>query len=452
MIGHTWGKIKETVSGWEKSHFGGYNRMIMDYPYIRLDYSVEIDLDKKLGVELGHYSGEKLIKLYLVKMKNAGLLKSLTSTTEIKTVTNPFTGKETKYELISLNNPSILKAVAKSSGEYQPLFQHFSGGILGTSLLKKIEDEQEGEGEGSGEGDEKNDSETLNETKSLSKVLEELKEQETWKADSLCGFSGNVNFMPVNHRNFTTEHKFSTQEIKDAELLLKMLDISFEPKSDIVKSLRAGKLDVCKIAEVPAGSTSIYKQIVEDQDTKPFGVCILADLSGSMCGGSNLRMQFHTLNVLYLALSQILPPDKLWIYAHTGDEEADVYPFYTPYETNYPINIKNYDSIDYQQNYDGPVIEALHKKVRESSDDRIIFISLSDGSPSGIDYGGRNDIDDMKKILERARRDEFVTVGIGMNYIGVRDMYTHSVIVNDLKNLAKDVSQIVNQVVRIEFK
>jgi nitric oxide reductase activation protein len=231
-----------------------------------------------------------------------------------------------------------------------------------------------------------------------------------------------------------------------------MLDISFEPKSDVVKSLRAGKLDVCKIAEVPAGSTSIYKQTVEDQDTKPFGVCILADLSGSMRYGTRMDMQKRTLNVLYLAMSQIIPVDRLWIYGHTGDEFPEIYTFHTPYETNYALNIRTYDQVDNCSNYDGPVIEAIYNKVREVTDDNIIFISLSDGQPAGDDYGGDEDIVDMKRILERARRDGFVTVSVGMQYMADPGLYLYNKTVDDMSRLAKDVSQVVNKVVQSEFK
>jgi nitric oxide reductase activation protein len=258
--------------------------------------------------------------------------------------------------------------------------------------------------------------------------------------------------MNTNAYDLKKEYTFTRTEHIDAENLLKLLDISFENKPDEIKSLRAGKLDTLKIAEVVAGSLSIYKQTVEDQDTKPFGVCILGDLSGSMTFSDRLDMQKHTLNVLYLALSQIIPADKLWIYAHTGDDVPSIYPFHTPYDNNYALNIQSYNRIPNNQNYDGPVIEAVHKKVRETSDDRIIFISLSDGSPCGNGYGTQEDITDMKRILERARRDEFVTVSIGMQYIAHEGLYIYNKTVEDLTQLAKSVSQVINSVVRAEFK
>jgi cobalamin biosynthesis protein CobT len=247
-------------------------------------------------------------------------------------------------------------------------------------------------------------------------------------------------------------YRFTEAEKKDSEMLIKLLDISFDPKSDDVKNLRIGKLDTSKIAEIPAGNMSVYKQTVEEQDTKPFSVCILADMSGSMGHGSRIQSQRHILNTLYLAMSQILPPDKLYIYGHSGDCSPEIYTFYSPYDPEYEKNIKFYNNVHWCQNYDGPVIEAIHKKVRETNDDRIIFISLSDGEPCGNGYGGQAHNEELKRILERARRDEFVTVGIGIEADHVGALYTYSKVVNDLRLLPKEVSSIVNQVVRVEFQ
>lgn len=467
MIGYAWGKIKGSVSGWEKSHFGGYYRMISDYPYIKLDYKIDVKTDDSLSKDLSWYTAEKLIKLYLLKIQGLGMISHLRQ--ETITVPNQWTGKEETFVVTYLDHPHVMDLVMQENPEYAPLFEHYRDGILNSYLLKKVDGENESGGEkpkpGDGEFDDQDgegsegDSEQTMEQKikdamqDMKAKLSNIVEQEPWNSKtSLSGFDGKPQFKGSNPCGITEEYRFKRSEHKDAENLLKLLDISFDPKSAEVKSLRAGKLDTQKIAEVAAGSTSIYKQTLEDQDTKPFGVCILADLSGSMEHGNRLPMQKHTLNVLYLALSQIIPADKLWIYGHTGDDEPDIYSFHTPYDTNYPLNIQNYGYISKCQNYDGPVIEAIHKKIRETCDDRIIFISLSDGQPAGENYGGEDDIIDMKKILERARRDEFVTVSIGMQYMATPGLYIYNKTVDDLNNLARDVSQVVNQVVRAEFK
>jgi nitric oxide reductase activation protein len=470
MIGYLKGRLKGSVSGWEKSHFGGFYRMIQDYPYIKLDYSVRIEATPELSKDLGWYTSEKLIKLFLIKLQSFDGLFTLTS--EIVEKKN-FVGLVTKkYEVTTITEHSLIYLLDRiQDSEYQPLFAHYFKSIIGSTLEKELpEDKEDNEGEGgpedeedesedrddSGEGKSSAKSEPKPTTKEQpSKVIEAIKKMVEFKPsngfNSLSDFSAAPVFKTIDV-SYLSEYRFGTQEIKDAENLLKLLDISYDPKSDVVKSLRAGKLDVQKIAEVPAGSTSIYKQTVEDVDTKPFGVCILADLSGSMGHGSRLQTQKRVLNTLYLAMSQIVPSDKLWIYGHTGDDEPEIYTFCSPYDTNYAQNIRAYDEINICQNYDGPVIEAIHKKVREVTDDRIIFISLSDGQPAGNGYGHESDIIDMKKIVERARRDEFVTVGIGIQYMSTPGLYQYAITVDDLSQLVKDASKLINKVVLTEFK
>jgi len=460
MIGYSWGRSKKgSVSGWEKSHFGGFYRMITDYPYIKLDYSVKIEASATLSKDLGWYTSEKLIKLFLLKLQAIGKL-SVLSTDIVEKPALFGLCKARKFEVTTITSDAVSWVINAGESEYIPLFEHYREGLIGSTLEKEIDDDEDQEGDGSGEGESEEEREKSKDKKeckskegddlmtSIQKMVE-FKPRDGFS--SLSGFSGKPVFKSIDVSD-STEYKFKQDEIKDAENLLKMLDISFEPKSDIVKSLRAGKLDVQKIAEVPAGSTSIYKQTVDDVDTKPFGVCILADLSGSMCHGSRLPMQKRILNTLYLAMSEIIPADKLWIYGHSGCDEPEIYTFYSPYDTNYAKNIRAYDAINYAQNYDGPVIEAVHKKVREMTDDRIIFISLSDGSPAGEDYGGEDDVIDMKKIVERARRDEFVTVGIGIQYMATEGLYQYAITVDDLTQLVKDASKLINKVVLTEFK
>jgi hypothetical protein len=379
------------------------------------------------------------------------------------------------------------------------MFEHYKEGIFESTLEMEIEDEEgkegkgergegeEGEGEGKGQGESQGEGEEQSSEgnsgkgdgedkegegdsespgngtrqptsrgKTIQQYMNDIREIKPYSPHrSLSGFFKKPKFISFTQRikeDKKNPYRFSSEEIKDSEALIKLLDINFDPKSDEVKNLKLGKLDVSKIAEVPAGNVSVYKQIVEEQDTKPFSVCILADMSGSMKSGNRIQSQRHILNSLYLAMSQILPPDKLYIYGHSGDWEPYIYTFYSPYDPDYERNIRYYEGVDWAQNYDGPVIEAIHKKIRENSEDHIIFISLSDGEPAGNNYGGSKDNEELKRILERARRDSFVTVGIGIEAGHVSSLYTYAKPVWDLTTLPEDVASIINQVVRAEFK
>ena len=489
-----WGGGYKSTSGWEKSHFGGFTRVLNDYPFIKIDFDLDIKASGEAASELGTWQAEKLIKLYILKAKEKGLIEKFTS----KVIERPsfFGNVIKKYSVVSLNNLAILSTICTSYPEMAPMFEHYKESILSSTIEMEIQEpepkkdkddkgkgegegegqpqgekEEEGEGDDEGQGEGECDGEDEKESesgspaegkqtpkgksgKSIQDLMGEINESKPWSvADrSLTAFSEKPKFTPFNKKDSGSSYQFNAEEKRDSELLIKLLDINFDPKSDEVKNLKLGKLDTSKIAEVPAGNLSIYKQRVEEQDTKPFSVCILADMSGSMGHGGRIPAQRHIMNTLYLAMSQILTPDKLYIYGHSGDYTPEIFTFYSPYDTDYEKNIQFYNSVNWCQNYDGPVIEAIHKKVRETNDDRIIFISLSDGQPSGNNYGGHDHNEELKRILERARRDEFVTVGIGIQADHVTELYTYSKVVNDLKFLPKEVSSIINQVVRAEFQ
>ena len=486
-----WGGGYKSTSGWEKSHFGGFTRVLNDYPFIKIDFDLDIKASGEAASELGTWQAEKLIKLYILKAKEKGLIEKFTS----KVIERPsfFGTVIKKYSVVSLNNLAILSTICTSYPEMAPMFEHYKDSILSSTIEMEIQEpepkkdkgegegegegqpqgekEEEGEGDDEGQGEGECDGEDEKESesgspaegkqtpkgksgKSIQDLMGEINESKPWSvADrSLTAFSEKPKFTPFNKKDSGSSYQFNAEEKRDSELLIKLLDINFDPKSDEVKNLKLGKLDTSKIAEVPAGNLSIYKQRVEEQDTKPFSVCILADMSGSMGHGGRIPAQRHIMNTLYLAMSQILTPDKLYIYGHSGDYTPEIFTFYSPYDTDYEKNIQFYNSVNWCQNYDGPVIEAIHKKVRETNDDRIIFISLSDGQPSGNSYGGHEHNEELKRILERARRDEFVTVGIGIQADHVTELYTYSKVVNDLKFLPKEVSSIINQVVRAEFQ
>jgi len=496
--GYGYGGGKKTwssTSGWESSHFGGFTRIIYDYPYIKFDFKADIDITSSLRTNLGIFSAEKLIKMYLMKCKELGLIKHFLKE---KVVEKNFLGQEKHYEVLKLDHDRVLELVMDKFKEFAPLFNHYREDILKSSIKLEVpppgqeggggqgegegegegqgqgegegegegqgqgegQGEGEGEGEGEGQGDGKegksekkksggwgSSSKKAPDFKALEKLIKEMAEQKPFdKWSSIGDGTGKPKFIPFDSKS-NPEYQFTEEEKRNADMILKQLDISFDPKSDEVKNLKLGKLDTSKLAEVPAGNVSVYKQTLEDQDTKAFAVCVLADMSGSM-EGPRLHTQFKLLNALYLALSEIIPVDDLHIYGHTGgSEEPKIYTFCNPYHPDYRRNIQQYYEVYNQCNYDGVVIQEVHKKIREKTDRPVVLISISDGQPC-------DSVQDMKQILERARRDEFVTVGIGIDTDYVKELYSFSRVVYDAKlhEMPREVASIVNHVVKSEFK
>ena len=525
MYGYgSWGK---SVSGWERSHFGGFNRVLNDYPFIDLSYSLDINAGTEIKKDLGSYLGDKLVKIYIAKAKELELLNKLEC---VEVEKRTYFGTPKKYSSLLLSNDEVFEKICASNTELAPMFVNFKQGIYQTTIDLELppenedgdgdgdgqEDQEKKEGDGSGKGDGKGEGEDGDDKegsgdgdgegedddskdgegkgqgkdgegkdgegegegqpnggtdtvkpgdkkgkqgKSLREFVSEIGERKPFVAGKkLSRYDGKeakfVSFTERIRKNSSKirPYQFSDQERMISENLIKMLDINFDPKSDHVKNLKLGTLDTSKIAEVPAGNLSVYKQVVEEQDTKPFSVCILADMSGSMCQRSRVQSQLTLINSLYLAMRQILPEDKLYIYGHSGQYQPEIYNFYTPYDTDYERNIKFYQKVSWYENYDGPVVEKIHKTIREKTDDRIIFITLSDGLPCGNNYGGDADNKDLKRILEKARRDSFVTVGIGIEADHVDQLYTYSKSIYDLSTIARDASSLINKVVRAEFQ
>ena len=493
MYGYKKKRVWTSTSGWENSHFGGYNRLILDYPYIQMDFNGVIEVPEELRKSQGIYIAEKLIKMYIMKVKEVGYEKHL----NLEIVTKrDFIGREKKYQSISLGRSDVLSSVNNHFKEFAPLFHHYGDEILRSKIMIEIPDDGKGQpqsGEGEGENDEdknqdgqdKNDGDGQDENdgqdedqeeskdgsgsgdggasgtgggyggsefEAIKKLIDEMKESKPISRWSNLGTGEYgtpkfITYTEADNRRFGN-YEFTGSEKMNAELLLKKLDISFDPKSDHVKNLKLGTLDTSKIAEVPAGNLSVYKQVLEDQDTKEFAVCVLADLSGSMDDGVRLETQFKVLNSLYLALSEIIPESDLHVYGHTGGAaEPKIYTFCSPYSSNYSQNIQHYYNIGNGSNYDGLVIQEVHKKIREKTDRPVILVSISDGQPC-------DDINNMKQILERARRDQFVTIGIGIDAEYVKELYQYSRVVSQEKinDMPIDVAGIINHVVKTEFQ
>ena len=524
-------------TGWEKSHFGGFTRVLTDFPFIKVPDDCKINPSSK--TELAWYESNKLLKIFLLVCTevDGGVQKLFKSADREPTMVMKYDrkvgGVVPKPMVKMTTNTEAMKEAMRyilpHQSELAPLFNEYREFITDSSYeflfdieeseKKKGEGEGEGEGEGKkkkgekekgegdgkgkgkpepgdgepgepgegtpadGEGQDNNEKEddapgydpfeglTQAEFDELMDELEKQVKAETNKStftphsgskdkvgNIKTSFTRKVKFNTIKPRNTPT--KLSQDEALNANTLVNMLDISWESDKDIVKSLRMGKIDLSKIAEVPAGNVAVYQREMEEQTTRPFSICILMDESGSMGGfhsgykddpRSRSEIQYSLAKSLYAAFSQIIPQDKMYIYGHTGDSTPQVYTYHDPFNPSFMTTIDDVKRRSFCQNYDGPVIEAVHKRVREYSDDRIIFLVLSDGQPSGNGYGGYKHIEELKQIVESARRDEFVTVSIGIQYSG-NDMYQYGTVVNNLSEMPKKVSHVLNKVVKTEFQ
>ena len=496
-------------SRWETALYGGYYNLIFDHPDVTLNNKVDIDVKKQMG--LSSWTAEKLMKIFLLRAKEIGIVQELANNAKRTKITKWWQEKE-----VMMVDPGILRVVLDTtianSPEHGNLLEHYreliqscqislpvedppssggggkkgkgkkkdeekseSGGSPGKDPKKeKSEDEDPESSSGKGkdtdedtQDEEEGDSEEHGYERSDTPLTwTDSKEKDRKLRKELEDYLGKIkkreiysNFLNGNilqetqwdHLRDLSPCKFSEEEKFFAGQLVKMLDINFDPKEDRINSLRTGKLDSRKVAEVVAGNLNVYYTVEENQSTKPFTIVLLQDESGSMSEYDKIHHSKRILKTLYLAFSEIVPQEKIYVYGHSGNGHPKIFVYQDKYNPKFQERIDCMSSRHY--NYDGPAIEAIYTKVRAITDDNIIFIVLSDGAPCGRGYGGDSANVSMKKVLEKCRRDGFVTIGLGIKHFNDETLYNYSSVIKKLDaTMIKQVSHIINKVVKTEFQ
>lgn len=447
---------------WEKSLYGGFDKVLYDYPRVKTSYDLDYDFHKES--KLPYHLKTKLADITQLKIKQFNLQDYLTADAQIETKKD-FFGKEEKYVVPSKKAlKDVIEYIKKSDAELGSLFEHYKDEVLNTQFLYKVDEKKYFKEDKDGEytiPSEKDAKEIIKE--SISKIVKETEKfeykpfKESFFSSDFKDLKKRTTFYNVFSKiKDIKKVKYQSDEDTASKKLLDLLDVNFDPKSDKVDNLRNGKLDVAKIATVQSGNTRVYYKVEENISTKPFAVCILMDESGSMAG-SKQRNQHKLVKILYKTFSQIIPKDKIYVYGHSADvkthDNPEIRIYHDPYNQNFEeCFTAQIDDIHFNENYDGVVIEKIYDEIRSKTSENILFISISDGQPSGNNYGGKEAVDEMKRVIEKCRRDGFVTVGIGFEYSGVKDIYSYSSTITNLQDSPKIVSTLLNKVVKLEFQ
>lgn len=470
MISKALTSLKTSVFNWESSYFGGHERVIYDHPFIYVPKEFEFRYKNTSGSTV--YIAEKLCAMFLHRIVKHDLTQLLVQNCTKHEAVSIMGEPQTVFKMDKTAVKFCLQNLTVVDTELANLFTHYQNFLKSVDILyyPPSDEKDDEKGSGMGKGDEDCDGKGVpkpvssEELKEMDKLLEKVKCNTpggSWKSinDAAGGELKDDTVFRVMDKS-TKACEYSPEVVKQANALVNLLDISFQPKEDRIENLRCGKMSAHKIAEIPAGNSHIYFRVEEDIATRPFSICVLADESGSMDRGygdrSPHRKQNELMKMLYYAFSQILPQDKMFFFGHSDAEAGERVPevriYHDKYNPNFEYTIRGQLDNRYGENYDGPVIERVYERVREQTSDNIIFISISDGGPSGVDYGGSNAIAELKRVIEKCKRDGFVTMGIGLGYGRVKQIYNYHTIVNDMGKLVKSVSSLINQVVKTEFK
>lgn len=449
--------MKNSISNWEESYFGGFKKILNDYPEINSPFRISTKVPEHSG--LGYYAKQKLTDIFQLKISEHNLIKMLLAGAKKEEETTFWSGKKRTYLVAdAIAVSTVVNQIIMLDEELGNLFSYYKDVIERTEFSYEMENEEDAR-KGK-EGEEGETKMSIGECRDqASALIKRVKARKMGvESEALTGaLKDSVRFRVMEKIGYLC--KYSTSEIVYSEQLLKLLDISFDPRSDKINNLRTGKISPDKIASVPAGNFHIYHRVEENQITKPFSVCILADESGSMNDGNRSTSQLSMMKILYKTFSQILPLDKIFIYGHSDYKNDDnrsrpeIRVYNDKYNQIFEQAIENQGRKGrWGENYDGPVIERVYEKIRSITSDNIIFITISDGQPSGENYGGVAAINGMKKIIEKCKRDGFVTLGIGIQEECVREIYNYNTVISNMKDMVKQVSLLINKVVKTEFQ
>ena len=438
---------------WESSYFGGVKRVLIEYPFYALNYDLDAYFikDCKVDKDLTIYQKDKLINIFVSEaIKNLTIKAHLTVTLkneyERTLKDKDLLAERTKMPMYGFGKPKIqipisvdtltyLLQIAKDT-ELKAIFEEYGNDILNAKVVANF-DIPDNVQALTGDRD----------------ALENKVHEDVKKFIGKFKTGKGVESLEVSVQNIEkTEvplRKICSDSVTFAKKLYQMLDIIQDPKEDVVKNLLQGKVDSEKLAEVLSGNNRVHMRKVENISTKPFKVIVLADYSGSMKyssgKGNKVAFQQNMLQSLFYLFHDLLKIEDLEIYGHSGDEYPILYRHHSP---EYPHFMETYHAdIDFEENYDGPVIEHLHTMTRAKTSKAVLLITLSDGQPSGQNYGGNEANAKMKQVLEKIKRDNFVTVGIGMLYTAKKDLYQYTTTLTDLNN-ASAVAQIINRAVK----
>jgi hypothetical protein len=174
-----------------------------------------------------------------------------------------------------------------------------------------------------------------------------------------------------------------------------------------VKLQRSGDLDDEELYRWGMGDDRLFTQhVIETVPDTLLG--LLVDMSGSMCG--------YTSDTTKLDIAQRLAQLFLWathdmegvqtvIWGHTGDGErgagADIYRLW---ERGDPMSrLGLIDDLPHGNNYDGAALAYCADQMRREEQPQKVLLVLSDGYPSGHDYGGREAERHMRRTVDWAR-------------------------------------------------
>lgn len=239
-------------------------------------------------------------------------------------------------------------------------------------------------------------------------------------------------------------------------------------KTDCVKygGYRSGKLNSSSLFRVCIGDDRAFYRKVEHKSDDT-AVTLLIDLSGSMRFSSKIKVAMESAVIFSEVLSRLnINFEVLGFTAIHSDigkltatERSEyqrlsyprgpysrispitTYEFkkfggkYTKKETSQMLHASEASGIIMHENLDGDSVEIALNRLATQPEPRKIMFVFSDGQPASAYEDSRILCAHLKGVVEKAEKDGFEIVGIGINTTSVKRFYKNNVVVNKIAEL-----------------
>lgn len=204
----------------------------------------------------------------------------------------------------------------------------------------------------------------------------------------------------------------------DASRLAKNLFTRVFNEASTLRGLRSGNLDESKLIEAVHGVKNVHMRTTA-KEVKAVNIVMLIDESGSMNCDGNYH-QAAKAAILIEKAFETFPVGQLFIYGFTADAYWKPSGTYLSKDYNQIIryrepglNVK-YGLGDVKpraNNRDGHAIRAVANRVRQFTNEPMLFFIISDGAPSADAYGGYTDT---RQAVSEVTKKRFFPIQIGI--------------------------------------
>lgn len=234
----------------------------------------------------------------------------------------------------------------------------------------------------------------------------------------------------------------------DASRLASSLFTRMFNEATTLRGLRSGSLDESRLIEAVHGVKNVHIRTTP-KEVKAVNIVVLIDESGSM-SSEERYVDAAKAGILIEKAFETFPAGQLFIYGFTADVSwgrggsVDFNQIIRYREPGLNVKYGLGDVRPRANNRDGHAIRAVANRVRQFTNDPMIFFVISDGSPAAQKYGGFEDT--RAAVLEVTKKRFFpIQIGIssGISPKEQAQMFDDFIHYKDSKTMVDDLRKLI---------